>query len=471
MAKKAIPKISEDVSGWYNKVIQAADLADYGPAKGTMVIKPYGYAIWEQIQEVLNGFIKEKGVKNAYFPLFIPNSLLQKEAEHVEGFAPELAIVTHGGGEKLEEPLAIRPTSETIMYHMYSKWIQSYRDLPMMMNQWCNVVRWEKRTYMFMRTTEFLWQEGHTAHATHEEAVEMQKWAIDTYQRIFNDYLAMFGYVGSKSKSERFAGARDSLTFEALMPSGKALQSSTSHDLGQNFSKPFNIKFQDKDGKEKYVWQTSWGLSTRTIGGLLLAHGDDNGLRLPPRIAPIQVVLLPVDDDKKTIEYTSKLKDSLDSFRVEETSSVEGSIGYRINEWELKGVPIRIEIGPREVEAGELTLARRDTGDKEKIKIEDAKAKIGKLLEEIQENMFAQNKGFTQSNTFEAANYEEFKEIMEKHRGFVKVSWNDDEEAEDKIQSETKATSRCKIVGETAVGKDFFSGEESNSTWIFGQAY
>src|SRR3989344_1984634 len=309
--EKNLTKKSVDMSVWYNRVVLEAELADYGPAKGTMIFRPYGYRIWELIQRTMDEKIKEKGVENAYFPLFIPESFLSKEKKHVEGFSPELAVVTIGGGEELKEKLIVRPTSETIMYDAYAKWVHSWRDLPILINQWNNVVRWEKRTYLFLRTTEFLWQEGHTAHGTHEEAVELQKWAIEMYSKIYKDFLALPGYVGKKSESEKFAGADVTYTYETLMPEGKALQSCTSHDLGQNFSKAFDIKFQDKDGETKYAWQTSWGFSTRSIGGLIMCHGDDNGLILPPRIAPIQVVVLPVSNDPSVLRYSEEITSTL----------------------------------------------------------------------------------------------------------------------------------------------------------------
>jgi len=331
-------------------------LADYGPSKGTMIFRPYGYRIWELAQGALDALIKERGVENAYFPIFIPKSLLSKEATHVEGFSPELAVVTIGGGEKLEEELIVRPTSETIMYDAYSRWIHSWRDLPMLINQWSDAVRWEKRTYLFMRTTEFLWQEGHTAHATHEEAQDTQRWASDAYAKVYREWYALPGYIGEKSASERFAGADSTLTYEALMPGGKALQSSTSHDLGQNFSKAFDIKFQDRDGSEKYVWQTSWGFSTRSIGGLIMAHGDDRGLVLPPKLAPIQVVLLTVTNDDTQVAFATKLAEQLKQAGIRtKVDAGDETIGYKSNQWELKGVPLRFEIGGRERLGGHPT--------------------------------------------------------------------------------------------------------------------
>jgi prolyl-tRNA synthetase len=337
--KKLLPKKTGDLSEWYTTVIRLAGLADYGPAKGSMIIKPYGYAIWEHIQHALDGLIKERGVDNVYFPLLIPMSFLEKEKSHVEGFSPELAVVTHGGGEELEEKLAVRPTSETIMYNTFASWVQSWRDLPILVNQWCNVVRWELRTMPFIRTSEFLWQEGHTAHATHEEAMDMQKWAIGAYETVYRDYFALAGYVGYKSSSERFAGAVSTLTYESLMPSGKTLQSSTSHDLGQNFSKAFDISYQDKTGETQHAWQTSWGLSTRSIGGLINMHGDDNGLVLPPRLAPVQVIVVPVRAEEAVLAYCSSIVTELkkQGIRAKLDDRDDETFGFKLNKWEVKG--------------------------------------------------------------------------------------------------------------------------------------
>ncbi|MBI4101118.1 proline--tRNA ligase [Candidatus Microgenomates bacterium] len=474
MTKKSLPKKSSDISEWYNRVIIEADLADYGPAKGTMIFKPYGYQIWELVQAAMDPMIKAQGVQNAYFPMFIPTSLLEKEKNHVEGFSPELAVVTHGGGEKLTEPLAIRPTSETIMYHAYAKWIESWRDLPLMMNQWCNVVRWEKRTYLFMRTSEFLWQEGHTAHASHQEAIAMQNWAMGMYTKIYQEYFALFGYAGYKSQAERFAGANTSMTYEILMPSGKALQSATSHDLGQNFSRVFNIRYQSRDGGQDYVWQTSWGLSTRSIGGLILAHGDDNGLILPPRLAPVQAVILPVLPDKSLIVYAEKLKRELeaDNVRVEIDITDDETIGYRINKWELKGAPIRIEIGEKELKSKTITLARRDTGKKSEVKLSAANTEIAKTLDKIQAALLAASKKFTEANTHTAKNMTQFKKTMKEKKGFVRVPWIDDPKAEEAIQKATTATSRClPLNAKTIRAKDFYSGKATDQEWLFAQAY
>jgi len=422
--KKQLPKKSESLSDWYNRVVQLAELADYGPAKGTMIFRPYGYRIWELLTEAMDKEIKEAGVENAYFPLFIPESFLKKEKQHVEGFAPELAVVTIGGGEELTEKLIVRPTSETIMYDAYSKWVHSWRDLPILINQWNNVVRWEKRTYLFLRTSEFLWQEGHTAHATHKEALEMQSWAMGMYAKIYRELFALPGLVGRKSEKEKFAGAVATLTYESLMPEGKALQSCTSHDLGQNFSKVFEIKFQDKEGKLQYAWQTSWGFSTRSVGGLLMAHGDDAGLVIPPRLAPIQTVILPVTSDTKLVEKSREMAKQLTDMgvRVKVDDREDESIGFRINKWELKGVPVRIELGKRELENGELTVVRRDTGEKQVISHAKLGPTVKELLVTIQSDLLAKQEKFLTENTRETGNYEEFKKIMEEKRGFLLIS-------------------------------------------------
>lgn len=472
MAKSLLPNKKEQPAEWYTKVIQLGDLADYGPVKGTMIIKPYGYAIWENIQTAMDGLIKKHGVQNAYFPMFIPMSYLEKEASHVEGFAPELAVVTHGGGEKLEESLAVRPTSETIMYSSYAKWIQSWRDLPMQMNQWCNVVRWEKRTSLFLRTSEFLWQEGHTAHSTHEEAIAMQKWAMDMYAQIYREFFALDGYIGTKSNSERFAGADDTLTFEILMPSGKALQSCTSHDLGQNFAKTFDIKFQANDGSEQFVWQTSWGLSTRSIGGLIMAHGDDNGLVLPPNLAPIQVIIVPVTPEPALIEYCGKLLNNLlgAGIKAELDARDDERFGYKLNKWEVKGVPVIFKIGNNEVSDSKVTAKRRDTGDEQSFGLESTVAETQNLLKNIQSELLQKSRKTNEDGTREAKNYDEMKEILKTRKGFVKVYWNDNPEIEAKIKTETKAVSRCKISSNES-GIDFYTGEPASDIWLFAQSY
>lgn len=476
--KKELKKKSENISDWYNDLILKAELADYGPAKGTMVIRPYGYALWETVQEIFNKMIKSAGVENAYFPLFIPMSLLEKEKEHVAGFSPELAIVTHGGGEKLTEPLAVRPTSETIMYAMYAKWIKSWRDLPLLLNQWCNVVRWEKRTYLFLRTTEFLWQEGHTAHATHEEAISFAQKAYDWYRRIFEDYFAMPVTLGIKSKNEQFAGAVSSYTVEALMPDGKSLQSATSHDLGQNFSKVFNIQFQSKEGKLDLVWQTSWGLSTRVLGGLFLTHGDDNGLILPPKIAPIQVVIIPImktgSDTAKLLAYCEKIQQNLIDrgvrVRLDNRDSI--SVGRKFNDWEVKGVPVRVEIGEREMIDETVTYVLRDTSEKKTVTTDTFVLSVISVLFNMQTRLFEKQKAFLLANTHDVSTYDEFKKIMGTTRGFLKAFWCEDPACEKEIKTETKATTRClPLDAVEEKGVCVRCGKPAIHHWLFGQSY
>lgn len=478
--KKELKKKSDNISDWYNNVVLKAELADYGPVRGTMVIRPYGYAIWEKVQEVFNHMIKKAGVENAYFPMLIPMSLLQKEKEHVEGFSPELAIVTIGGGEKLSEPLAVRPTSETIMYSMYAKWIQSYRDLPLKINQWCNVTRWEKRTYLFLRTTEFLWQEGHTAHATHEECQEMVEQARHWYQTLYEEYFALPVLTGRKSANEKFAGALSTYCVEPLMPDGKALQAATSHDLGQNFSKVFEIKFQNKEGKEDLVWQTSWGLSTRSLGGLFLAHGDDNGLILPPKIAPIQVVIIPIVNnavDKTMLrDYCSKIKDRLEEVKVRVTIDDRDtlSIGRKFNEWEVKGVPVRLEIGEKELLGETVTFVTRDNQKKDQMNTSMfiSNESIKSLFDSIHERLFHKQKAFLHSNTHDVAAWDEFVKIMETTRGFLHAFWCEDPQCEKEIKEKTKATTRCLPLGaKEEQGVCIHCGKPAIHRWIFGQSY
>lgn len=482
MIKKYLTKKSEDFSQWYNEVILKAELADYAPVKGCMVIRPYGYALWEKIQEFMNVLIKEHGVKNAYFPIFIPEKFINLEKEHVAGFAPYMAVVTIAGGEELKEKLVVRPTSETIMYDMYKKWTQSWRDLPILINQWNNVVRWEKRTYLFLRTSEFLWQEGHCVQRTHEESVKTVKWALDVYQKTYNDLMAMYGIAGVKSEAEKFAGADKTFTFEMLMPDGKALQGCTSHDLGQNFAKAFNWTVQDKDSSKLYPWQNSWGFSTRSIGGLIMAHGDDNGLIMPPKIAPIQVVIIPITNKvvpdmlsatKKLVGYIDDIKNRLSSIdiRIEIDSSPE-SVGWKYNKWELKGVPIRFEIGDNEVTNNTITLVRRDNFKKETIKLVDLEVVTAKLMVEIQNELFKKHKKFTEENTHIVDSYEEFKEIMRTKRGFIKAFWCEDAKCEAKIKEETKASTRClPLGGKIEHGKCIYCGLEAKNRWLFAQAY
>jgi prolyl-tRNA synthetase len=471
---KQIPKKAHNLSDWYIKTIQDAELADYGPAKGTMIFRPYGYRIWELIQAGLDIKIKARGVDNAYFPLFIPESLLNKEKDHVDGFAPELAIVTIGGGEELEEKLIVRPTSETIMYESYSKWIQSYRDLPLLINQWNNVVRWEKRTYPFMRTSEFLWQEGHTAHATHEEAIETQKWAMTAYVEMYRDFLAIPGYIGYKSASEKFAGAFATLTYETLMPEGKALQSCTSHDLGQNFSKPFDITYQSKEGVKEYVWQTSWGFSTRSLGGLFMTHGDDNGLVLPPVLAPFQVVIIPVRSVEGVAEYCQQLANTLSTagIRVKLDDRDGESFGYKINKWELKGVPLRFEIGPREVEEGSLVAVKRGKVKLEATTMDKVADLVRTTLNNIQVELLASAESFLEEHTHSVDSYDEFKRIMASSRGFIRALWCEDALCEQAIKDETTATTRClPLDAKDETGVCVRCLKPAQHRWVFALSY
>lgn len=476
-----LTKKSADTPKWYTEVIERAQLADYGPVRGTMVIRPYGYSLWETVQKEFDSQIKKFGVKNAYFPLFIPMSLLQKEKAHVEGFSPELAVVTHGGGEELSEPLAVRPTSETIMYEMYSKWISSWRDLPLKINQWNNVVRWEKRTYFFLRTLEFLWQEGHTAHATSEEAEEMVLKILGEYEKLYREVYAMAGVVGLKSEAEKFAGADHTYTIEFIMPDGKALQSCTSHHLGQNFSKAFNISFQDKDGKNKFVEQTSWGLSTRSLGGLILTHGDDSGLIMPPRLAPTKVVIIPIlgKKDEEIIKYAGKIKEKLEEKaslypgEVEIYDDMEKSFGYKTTEAELKGIPLRITIGTRELYDKTVSISDRVGLTKNKLaRFEDVDSEVEKLLGEIQSEMLSRSEKLLKENTHEAEDYDEFKKIMKEKKGFIKAFWCEDPECEKKIKDETKASTRClPLNSKEKNGKCIYCGKKATHIWYFAQAY
>jgi prolyl-tRNA synthetase len=474
--KKELVKKSKDFSEWYVKVILNSELADYAPVRGCMVLRPYGYSLWENIQRILDNEIKKAGVKNVYFPLFIPESLLIKEREHLKGFSPELAVVTIGGGEKLKENLIVRPTSETIIYEMFSKWISSWRDLPLKVNQWVNVVRWEKRTRFFLRTTEFLWQEGHTAHSTHEEALKEVMRALKMYVDFYQNYLAIDGICGRKSESDKFPGAKETFTFEMLMPDGKALQGCTAHDLGQNFAKVFNIKFKDKDKKEKIAWQTSFGLSTRAIGALIMVHGDDAGLVIPPKIAPIQIVIIPIFQgkkiDSKLEKEIKKLKESLFEFKVEVDLRKEYSPGWKFNEWELKGVPLRIEVGFRELKEKKATLVRRDNGEKLKVSFSNLKKRIKVVLDDIQKNLFLKSQKFLKENKREVKNYEEFKEIIEMKKGFIEAFWCEDQVCEEKIKKETKATVRClPLDSKEMVGECIFCKKMAKRKWIFAKAY
>jgi prolyl-tRNA synthetase len=483
MAQKITPR-DKDYSQWYIDVVTQAQLADYAPVKGCMVIRPNGYAIWEKIQQVLDGMFKETGHVNAYFPLFIPESFIHKEAEHVEGFAPELAIVTHGGGKELEEKLVVRPTSETIIWSMYAKWIQSYRDLPILINQWANIVRWEMRTRLFLRTTEFLWQEGHTAHATEQEAEEETLKMLGVYKKFAEEYMAIPVIDGKKTDSEKFAGALKTYCIEAMMQDKKALQAGTSHNLGENFAKAFDVTFQDKDGQRKYVWATSWGVSTRLVGALVMAHSDDKGLVLPPRLASTHVVIVPIwndeDEKAKVLDVVDKLKARLGFVSVTAKESIGIKVddreqykpGWKFNEWELLGVPIRIEIGPKDVENSSVVIARRDTGTKQTLPAQATEDEVSDLLIEIQKSLFDKAKEFREKNTFNIDDYNSLKKIMDNEEGFVNAHWCGSGECEAKVKEETKATIRCiPFEKDKESGKCVVCKRDSEGRVIFAKAY
>lgn len=444
---KEITPQNEDFSRWYIDVIKKADLMDYSPVRGCIVFKPDGYELWEACQRELDRRFKETGHRNAYFPLFIPESFFEKEKEHIEGFNPELPWVTEAGGEKLEERLAVRPTSETIFGHMYAQWINSYRDLPVLINQWANVVRWEKRTLPFLRTSEFLWQEGHTAHATEEEAREETMTMLEVYRDFVESFLAIPVFVGQKTPSEKFAGAVDTFSIEAMMKDGKALQAGTSHYLGQNFAKGFDIKFLDRDNVQKYVYTTSWGASTRLLGALIMVHGDDRGLALPPKIAPTQVVIIPIGPQKereRVVGQATEIRNLLKArdIRVQMDAREDYSPGWKFNEYEMRGIPIRLELGPRDLDNGQVVLVRRDTGEKKPVPLNNVTEEVAQLLVEIQENMFKKAKAFAEENSHIANSLEELVEIITNERGFVLAGWCGEDSCEKKIKEECGATSR-----------------------------
>jgi len=452
---KKLTKRAEDFSAWYNEVVLKAELADYSPVRGCMVIRPRGYGIWERMQHQLDTMFKETGHENAYFPLFIPESFMKKEAEHVEGFAPETAVVTHGGGKKLEEPLIVRPTSETIIYAMYAKWVQSYRDLPVLINQWANVVRWEMRTRLFLRTLEFLWQEGHTAHATHEEAEEEARRMLGVYRDFMEGYMAMPVVTGVKTDAERFAGALKTYACEGMMQDNKALQAGTSHDLGQNFAKAFDLKFQSEAGGIEFAWNTSWGVSTRLIGGLVMTHGDDNGLRVPPLLAPIEIVIVPIwrsEEDKGRVKAAAHLvKESLlgwerrtpGRLRVHVDDREGVKPGAKYYEWELRGVPLRLELGPRDLDQNQAVLVRRDTGVKRAVSLTSVGEDAADLLHLIQETMLIDARERREQNSIRGGiTYDRFREVMDGAGGFVYAGWCGDAACEAAIKEETKATIR-----------------------------
>ncbi|MDG1201463.1 MAG: proline--tRNA ligase [Candidatus Actinomarina sp.] len=475
MVKKLTP-MSEDFNQWYTDIIQEAQLADYSPVKGTMVIRPYGYALWEHIQSYLDKRFKDTGHQNAYFPLFIPKSFIEKEAEHVEGFSPELATVTHAGGKELEEPLIVRPTSETIINHMFSKWIKSHRDLPMLINQWANVVRWEMRTRLFLRTSEFLWQEGHTAHQTKEEATQEALQMLDIYEEFTEKIAAVKVIKGTKSEIEKFAGAKVTYSIEAMMLDKKALQAGTSHELGQNFSKAFEIQYSDENNNLAHPFQTSWGVSTRLIGMIIMAHGDDQGLKLPPAIAPTQVVIIPIipknADSEKILKLANQIKEMLSDFRVHLDDREEVSPGFKFNEWELKGVPIRLELGPKDIENNSVVVARRDIqNSKTSIPINTLDSEISSLLDTIQNEMLKVSEQFLTDNTSHAESMDELLKQLQDSDGFVSCYWSESKEDELRVKEQTKATIRCYPLEHTNEMSSVNKPEIQGKFAIFSKSY
>ena len=486
MAK--ITKQSEDFSKWYTDTILNADLADYGPVKGTMVVKPYGFSLWSNVKKALNTMIEDSGHENAYFPLFIPKSFFEKEAKHVEGFAKECAVVTHSKliaendglsvdpDSKLEEEIIVRPTSETIIWSMFKKWITSYRDLPVMINQWANVVRWEMRTRLFLRTSEFLWQEGHTAHSTKEEAMEETLKIVEIYKSLFEDHLAIPTLIGKKSDSEKFAGAEETFSIETMMQDKKALQAGTSHYLGTNFGNAFDVTFQSKDNKEQPVYATSWGVSTRVIGALIMVHGDDKGLKLPPKVAPQQVIIIPInpknEDEKEFNTFIDKVANDLSQKNIRcKVDSSDNTPGYKFNFWELRGAPIRIEIGLQEYKDQKLTVCRRDTGEKNSIKQNDI-SEIEDMLGDIQTSMYNSANSFLKENTIELDSYNDLKEKLSKDNCFVKAYWDGSEDSEMKVKEDTKATIRCILEDiDNPKAKCIVSGELAKHLVVFAKAY
>ena len=476
MVEKITP-MSEDFNEWYTDIIQQAQLADYSPVKGTMVIRPYGYSLWEGVQAYLDKKFKETGHENAYFPLFIPNSFIQKEAEHVEGFSPELATVTHAGGKELEEPLVVRPTSETIINHMFAKWIKSHRDLPMLINQWANVVRWEMRTRLFLRTSEFLWQEGHTAHKTQEEATSEALQMLDIYAEFAENAAGVSVVKGIKSANERFAGATTTYSIEAMMKDKKALQAGTSHELGQNFSKAFEIQYSDENNELQHPFQTSWGVSTRLIGMIIMAHGDDKGLQLPPKLAPTQSVLIPIipNDDSKSVvlETVNKLHEELrESYRMKIDDRDNISPGFKFNEWELKGVPLRIEIGPKDIEKNSVVFSRRDGVDgKNSISINEVSEKLKDNLDDIQSNLLETSKNFRKDNTIHVDSKAELIDTLNSTPGFVTCYWDENTSDEIEIKDLTKATLRCYLLENEGSAKAVNNESVEGKKAIFSKAY
>ena len=476
--EKKLPSRQENFSEWYNQLVLRAELADYAPVRGCMVVRPYGWALWENIQKALDERFKATGHVNAAFPMLIPQSFMTKEKEHVEGFSPELAVVTHGGGEQLEEPLVVRPTSETIIGTMYAKWIQSYRDLPVLINQWANVVRWEMRTKLFLRTLEFYWQEGHTAHATEQEAVEETERMLQVYADFARTEAAVPVIPGRKSESEKFAGAVNTYSIEAMMGDTKALQAGTSHFLGQNFAKAFDIKFLDESNQLQYCWTTSWGVSTRFIGAIIMTHGDDQGLVLPPRLAPIQVVIVPIyrkDEEKSAVmEAVNAVQAQLKALRVKVDDREGLTPGFKFNDWELKGVPLRIEIGPKDVQNGTVALSRRDIpgrDGKSFLPMAGLESSVPALLQTIQDNMLAKATAFRDSHIVEVSDYETFKQVVAE-QGWALAWWSDDRENEARIKEETKATLRVYASDPNpGEGVCFYSGRKTNQKAYFARSY
>lgn len=479
MSSDRLPSRSENFADWYNQLVLKAELADYAPVRGCMVVRPYGWALWENIQGELDRRFRETGHVNAAFPLLIPKSFMEKEKEHVEGFSPELAVVTIAGGQELEEPLVVRPTSETIIGHMYAKWIKSYRDLPVLINQWNSVVRWELRTKLFLRTTEFYWQEGHTAHATEQEAKAETIQMLDIYADFAENEAAVPVIRGLKTEREKFAGAANSYSIEAMMGDLRALQAGTSHDLGQNFARAFDIQYLDKENQLQFCWTTSWGLSTRFIGAIIMVHGDDQGLVLPPRIAPFQVVIVPIfrDEDQKAavLEAAEAIQGRLRDFRVKVDLRQGVTPGFKFNDWEMRGVPLRLEIGPKDIEAGTVVLARRDIPGREgkqSISQDSIEKHIRQTLDAIQDNMFEKALQFREQNTHSVGSYDDFKEVLESKGGFIRAHWAGSREDEERIKDETKATIRCLPLDYTeGKGRCFFTGEETEQVAIFAKAY
>ncbi len=476
MAGIKISKRKDDYTRWYTDVIAAAELADHAPVKGCMIIRPNGYAIWEKMQGALDEMFKETGHRNAYFPLFIPESFLRKEAEHVEGFAPEVAMVTHAGGGKLEEPLVVRPTSETIIWHAYRNWIQSYRDLPLLINQWANVVRWELRTRLFLRTTEFLWQEGHTAHATYDEAERETVTMLGVYRRFAEQFMAVPVLSGLKSESEKFAGAHHTYSIEAMMQDGKALQAGTSHHLAQGFAKAFDVKFQNEKGEMEYVYATSWGVSTRLIGALIMAHGDDSGIIVPPKLAATQLVIVPIfrkpEQRGAVMERIDQLTADFDGIGFTVDDRDQYSPGRKFNEWEQRGVPLRMEIGPKDMEKHQVVLVRRDNGEKSFVSQEGLSRTIAQALSDVQASLYERALDFREAHTHEVDDYGAFNEILDGDGGFLWSHWCGSSDCEGKVKADTKATIRCiPTEGEARSGPCIVCAEASQRRVVFARAY